>query len=134
MDRLKTLALGGGLGLILAATGCRTPKSEVPTGRTTVKDAATMPPVQFSSEPSQQVAPPSMSPAGTGPSGLGSPPTTVVPGVPMTPSSAGQAPSLTLPPQGAMNSRLATPPRPNFGPGAAPGSDLPDLSGPGVPN
>jgi len=134
MDRLKTRVLGGGLGLILAATGCRSPKSEVPLGRAAVKDASAMPPVQFSSEPAQSQAPPSMGTGSGTVSGLGSPPTVNIPGVPSAVPNAGPAPSLSMPSTGAVNSRMQMPSRPNFGPGAAPGADLPDLAVPGAPN
>ena len=134
MDRLTNLALVGGFGLILAATGCRSPKSEVPLGRAVVKDPAAMPQVQFSSQPSTSTAPPSMSNGASTISGLGAPPTVTIPNMPSAVPNAGQAPSLTLPPADAMNAGVTKPPRPNFGPGAAPGSDLGNLAPPGGPN
>src|SRR5947209_2962880 len=58
MDRLNRLVMGGGLGLILAASGCRTPKSEVPLGRPIANDPGANPPVSFSSDPaSLQIVP-----------------------------------------------------------------------------
>ena len=52
MDRLKYARwFGTGLGLILAASGCKTPRSEVPPGRPYLNDGRQAPPVGFSSEP-----------------------------------------------------------------------------------
>src|SRR4051794_6033897 len=52
MDRpYRSLFVAGGLGLILAASGCRSPRAEVPPGRQYMNDGRQVPPVGFSSTP-----------------------------------------------------------------------------------
>ncbi|HEV3168270.1 MAG TPA: hypothetical protein VGZ22_29975 [Isosphaeraceae bacterium] len=51
MDRLDRSLLAFGLGVILAASGCRSPRSDVPPGREYMKDGRQVPAVGFSSDP-----------------------------------------------------------------------------------
>jgi hypothetical protein len=54
MDRLNhSLVATCGLALVLAATGCRSTRSEVPPGRQYMNDGRQIPPVGFSAEPHQ---------------------------------------------------------------------------------
>ncbi len=127
MDRLNRLVLGGGLGLLLAASGCRTPRSEVPAGPPLVKDpTAATTPVGFGSDPAQTAMPPSMGQPNMA-NGLG-----VAPSSPNFDGSStnylnGGVPGGAQPPAG-MNSidpatagnQMVTPPRPSLAPAVEP--------------
>src|SRR5207248_3121229 len=53
MDRLNRSLIACGLGLILAASGCRSPRSDVPPGRQYMKDGREVAPLGLSSDPRQ---------------------------------------------------------------------------------
>ena len=81
MDRLKLTLAGCGLAVLLAGTGCRNLRSEVPPGRAYGSEAGQTqtPPVGFSSDPH-----PALNPAGAAPA----PGMPGMPGTPPEPSSA----------------------------------------------
>ena len=55
MDRLKFTLAGCGLAALMAASGCRNLRSEVPAGRPYSSDGRQMPSVGFSSDPHPMV-------------------------------------------------------------------------------
>lgn len=58
MGRLNRGMLGGGLALIVAATGCRSPRSDVPPGPPIAKESTLPEPVGFGSDPHANNLPP----------------------------------------------------------------------------
>jgi hypothetical protein len=149
MDRLnRSLFVACGFGLMLSASGCRSPRSEVPPGRQYQNDGREVPPVGFSASPrasmgtgmpgdptgsasgtppSNTTAPSSMTNYGT-PTGHGyGPPVTAMPGAG---SSSGSSGSLglpgTMPPYGGTTSAAGSTPDPNAAPaGTDPLSAMP---------
>ena len=69
MDRLNRSLACCGLVLILAASGCRTPRPEVPPGHAFANDGAQAPPVRLSSEPPPAIGPGAASPSLANPYG-----------------------------------------------------------------
>ena len=112
MGRINRMFLGCGLGLLLAASGCRSPRSDVPPGPPIAKE--TLPPAQvgFGSDPHPNNLPP-INPAVTGMNqgrGMGANPYNT-PGAGVPPGTFGV---------GAPPSQMTMPSRPNMAPAPAP--------------